>query len=992
MDLPNRGHLSPSQFRLLDLSDAVLAQLCRHLFDRDLLSASLLCRRLNEIALGTYFARNDIIQPGVKCEVVVDWEDTNGNSFNLLHALIIATYLRATEHLSLIFLNGDLSQLSRNLTCCCRLVERLSPLRKVSLEFGNTRGVKLAADEKAQKQWNSSFINLWMAVLKNGSVTSFTIRATWDFLQNYMRYADLHSTQQPRRPIAALRQLRNNINFVLATRRAVSELPLGKSTLTSLHIETPLLFLPEFYHLTVATLRCSPITSLALYSLPSGTQCAHMFDEIVATLPDLAELTMIGVQTQPKVLTRFLSRLPRLAGLTLERFPTYPSVWAEASDVPRFAHLRKLSLQWRDLAVFSQQPAFLSQLESLDVSIALIHLLECELLDTLSPTCQHPHINLSIHLHLFEGLAPASLINAFERCIDFALAMGPRWSDVFSHVRYLTLGDAGGDFGASCEFARWLRLFPAETITWDDGSPVAIPSLLSRHLVREALRHQSRSAAVVEFIPPSTTTAATFLGLPDDILLALFEYLSDELFDLSLLSRRLNFLALPVYLDRAGVVDRSTGKCTVLVGAYPQPRDALAALSIALFVFDVKSLYCDISRAPHVYPSLDQLRRLISFVERLTSVEEASLCFGASDSTPRPAPYDPLQYQWCMLFEQLLNTVVAKSRTSLSVTGSPYLFPSDMAWKQRILDSHNKNVVLTPPSHTSLKVFAFEPSSLLSPIFLPWATVAIQHSTQLSRIDILMNSNQDQFYLDILAKTIPSLRELKISIQYRVQTHILVRLLVQLPALESLHIQLNSNAPVQHYDALPTSASGPRLPRLKSLRAPGAYLNTLTRNNPLPALEALQIDVVVRKDEHSAHEVPSIFALLAHREYPFPAVTLSVQFIPTPEVASPFRTFDKMLGAEVEWEAWVPRITALELTATGPENIARTIGSYLKIFRERLGRFTKVVNVAFDYASAVQDGSEEAEAEKARLTVQAIEIGSPQIQRICINGKQWKGF
>ncbi|KAJ7105061.1 hypothetical protein C8R43DRAFT_1166038 [Mycena crocata] len=300
--------LDGPQFRILEFPDPILVQICEQLPETSILSVSSSCRRLNEIALGIYLAQNDITEPAVKCEVV-DWEDTG--TLNILHALNIATFFHCTEHFSLIFFNGNLSQLSRDLDRCSRLVQRLSPLQKVSLEFRHTIGANVVGDEKAQKQWNASFINLWMAVLKNGSVTSFAIRTKWDFMQSYMRYADSHPRSRTRvqaQLTTGLRQLRKKIDLVVSTRRVLSELPSGRSTVTALHIETPILFLPELYHLTVATLRYSPVTSLALHSLPSRSEWARVFEDVVTSLPDLEELSLVGVDAHPQILSRFLSR------------------------------------------------------------------------------------------------------------------------------------------------------------------------------------------------------------------------------------------------------------------------------------------------------------------------------------------------------------------------------------------------------------------------------------------------------------------------------------------------------------------------------------------------------------------------------------------------------------------------------------------------------------------------------------------------------------
>ncbi|KAJ7136598.1 hypothetical protein C8R44DRAFT_360123 [Mycena epipterygia] len=1013
--LSDQPKLSRPSF--LDLPDAVVLRLCQYLPDTSIHAASLSCRTLNQIALDNFLARHGIIEPAVECLVILDGFDHDGR-LNLLHALNLATSFQSTESLSLIFLNADLSLVSRDLVRCLGLVHRLSPLRNVYIEFRSTVYASETGpnqwDEKIQREWNSSVAELWIAVLQNPSVTSLKVRTQWAFDQNHKNYtSDVTSMFGSRRlggiKTRLVRTLRNKRDTTIFTRRALSELHLGRCAITTLDVDSELLLLPPIYQLIVLTMQRSPITSLGLHNaVLSPGQWSRVFTDIVAAVPDLTELEITQTDMAPKPLCRFLCQLPRLARLTIK--PYYGSATHRpptVRDIPQFPHLTKLSLHTDYLAIFLRRPDALPRAESLDIAMSIRYLMVPSILPDLSPIHRYSSPDITLHVDGFSFLY--STTDAMDCCIDFALAMGAKWGQVFGSVKALVLHNLCCSVVDSPEFSRWLTLFPMlKTVSWTDDynyCDMGPMHIFTREIARK----------VTAFIPEDVATSQSsqiwfddnlipktrFLDFPDDILLTLFEYLlSTELFDLSLVSRRLNVLALPIYLDRKGIFDRSTGKYTVTLWDRPEARDSLAALTITLFLPHPTSLsYCYVRRPLHaypVYPAINHLRRLISFVQRLSSINEVSLHFGVpSTILGRSEEYDPLQYRWCSLFEELLNVIVAKSCTSLNVQGSPYLFPAAEPWKERILEEHQKTIKLSPPLRTDITMFSFEPASLLSPVFMPWTIPVLQHS-QLTSIGIFISA-EDQHYLKILADTIPHLRVLEIreqsSGQKLLPISLIFGLLARLSMLQTLRVfDLYLNP-----DDVPTSA--PHLPHLEVLTGTDHYVQKLLcANNPLPSLQFLEIHVCLPSgfsfDENLGRPSLSSIFMNLRRFNLAPTLTLTVEFFSFQVDATwPLGAFDAMLGAD--WSDWCSCITALKLEVkwrfAPPWSYSQDIGMYLPILTKRLHRFSALSDISFNDRPHAFESSG-AEASRTELIVQAIQCGLPHIQKIQVNGKECKGY
>ncbi|KAJ6595127.1 hypothetical protein DFH09DRAFT_159014 [Mycena vulgaris] len=104
------------------------------------------------------------------------------------------------------------------------------------------------------------------------------------------------------------------------------------------------------------------------------------------------------------------------------------------------------------------------------------------------------------------------------------------------------------------------------------------------------------------------------LDLPTEILVDILEnptFPIDTLYALASLSRRLHFIALPIYFSRHGMPSTPN---SVVITMRMNRKDLLSALQIALFIPQIDSITCIF---PHpsctsIFPILPHLRRLES--------------------------------------------------------------------------------------------------------------------------------------------------------------------------------------------------------------------------------------------------------------------------------------------------------------------------------------------------------------------------------------------
>ncbi|KAF8210918.1 hypothetical protein K438DRAFT_1808449 [Mycena galopus ATCC 62051] len=178
----------------------------------------------------------------------------------------------------------------------------------------------------------------------------------------------------------------------------------------------------------------------------------------------------------------------------------------------------------------------------------------------------------------------------------------------------------------------------------------------------------------------SHTVLLGFIDLPTEVLLLIFHWLDEELFSLSILCRRLHFLALPIFLERNAIPDPCG---TVLVDFATMPNlgtlaspDAVQALSIALFVPSIEKLTC-VFPAAHTYQRIAGIRRITRLVQRLATLKKLSLEFIPHYNNPHE-PFRRKEYSQGRLWQgcysalhDLLDIVNSKLCTSLAILGSP---------------------------------------------------------------------------------------------------------------------------------------------------------------------------------------------------------------------------------------------------------------------------------------------------------------------------------
>ncbi|KAJ6459675.1 hypothetical protein C8R45DRAFT_1221380 [Mycena sanguinolenta] len=168
---------------------------------------------------------------------------------------------------------------------------------------------------------------------------------------------------------------------------------------------------------------------------------------------------------------------------------------------------------------------------------------------------------------------------------------------------------------------------------------------------------------------------AGLLDLPPEILVSILEdpAVSDTtVCFLSLVCRRLHFVALPVYFSRHGLTPSSK---SIVITMREDRRDLLAALNSALFIPDTENIECIF---PHpscisIFPLLVHLTRLESYISRLPSVKRVTLCLDVRGSVCLSVGDDRSLRAWTAGLESLLNCIVEKKCVSLAMMGGMQL-------------------------------------------------------------------------------------------------------------------------------------------------------------------------------------------------------------------------------------------------------------------------------------------------------------------------------
>lgn len=276
-----------------------------------------------------------------------------------------------------------------------------------------------------------------------------------------------------------------------------------------------------------------------------------------------------------------------------------------------------------------------------------------------------------------------------------------------------------------------------------------------------------------------------FLSLPNEILLVVFSHLEDPypLFPLSTLCRRLHFLALPIYLSRAGVCD-SSESCNISLDTR---KHVLSALQ-TLFLSTVQNLSCTFSNLDSQHRDLGRLHRLCSV---LTSIESTDLQFSSSP----PSDYtEAIQETYYRSVVDVLNTVLEKSCTTVTVgdiASATSRVPKRARRNQTpYVGTLTSSIALSPVAlrRRTLSTFRIHSEILLSPHCRAW-TLDVLNSFPLTSISIDTPSISTDVWDALFSETeIPTLSELSI-LNCRIKPSQMNLFLSRHPSVTSLHLR-----------------------------------------------------------------------------------------------------------------------------------------------------------------------------------------------------------
>ncbi|KAJ7036633.1 hypothetical protein C8F04DRAFT_1394206 [Mycena alexandri] len=632
------------------------------------------------------------------------------------------------------------------------------------------------------------------------------------------------------------------------------------SCLTHFYIQTTLLLFPGTAGWTFSVLKHSPIASLHISGLNiSQSDWGPIASKIADAAPGLLELDFDDEEIEPDCLVRrLLNRLTRLTSLKIgprmSVYLTYPRIFSHLSSwyLPAFRSLTKLSAPAPYVSLFLMRPHPLPALTSLEIpptniwKIATHHhtLIYLHLPKILRRLRDINHILYPLPVTISSEWRGHETSFLLAQHIDTSLALDPVKSDALREITHLVLEDFNSSLHPQCNCVyHWLKLFPSlQQISWQGttGHRHATDTDIPR-LAREI----SRSSPTVKNLIVNGThysicriltsadegpglaggMSSTLVDLPPEVLLSIFEFLDAELLSLSVLCRRLHFLALPLFLGRHSIPAPSE-KTLVNFDAFCTPDDdVLRALTITLFVPSIEHLSCVFPDPTYIYRHLESIRRVTRLVKRLERVGKLSLEFYPNHfrlNTSIPKFYSENRV-WELCYDALRDLMQAigdKLCTSLSVIGCPVPVSAPFQSASIRIDSITDLHLAVDYSATP---------------YSWWMFFALKNSP-ISSLKLDITADADLDAVDFAA----TLTTLSLKGGY-VPTSAIVEFLRRHPRISNLTLP---NRPSRNDPSTSTTdvARRLRLDDLVALCAPPAYiLHFLQTCDPFPALQRIMI-------------------------------------------------------------------------------------------------------------------------------------------------------
>ncbi|KAJ7216284.1 hypothetical protein B0H12DRAFT_1154174 [Mycena haematopus] len=450
---------------------------------------------------------------------------------------------------------------------------------------------------------------------------------------------------------------------------------------------------------------------------------------------------------------------------------------------------------------------------------------------------------------------------------------------------------------------------------------------------------------------------ATLLSLPNEVLIIIFEnprFPVDYLAILAVLCRRLHFVALPIYFARCGMPSPTK---SAVIHLAKDGQDVLAALNMALFITsmeDIKVFF------PHpsctsVLPLLRHLWRFHKFISRFPSVNRVILQLDARNSMCNSTGDDKALRAWSSTLGGLLNCLVEKRCTEVTVKYGGYLtrsytlaagptkrvrkivkaiqrlFLSRAAMEGRNWDFHRsreqgrERALTSIPAKVSrsstLTSLHIQSAILIMPPCLSWTLSALRHCpiTSLSLYQISLEKEIWIAALPLIARAAPNLTDLSLSELDSISAVEILGFCSRFPRLAALNIGYN-----EERQGMPTRCTKGRIPQfrnLTSLVAPPDFIQYIMRPRPsLPKLVSLCI--VFHGKTHLSTivaQLSDICELMAARSLS-PSLSLSLSLYSNITV----NAFSTLSHDVTKYLIRVASLT-LEIFPTNPDDIAHWV-------------------------------------------------------------------
>jgi hypothetical protein len=306
----------------------------------------------------------------------------------------------------------------------------------------------------------------------------------------------------------------------------------------------------------------------------------------------------------------------------------------------------------------------------------------------------------------------------------------------------------------------------------------------------------------------------TLLSLPTELIeMVVQEMEDDDVYSLSLLSRRLHSVALPIFISRQpGFFEFERLQLS------KSPLKMLRAARVALFVQHLDHVTVNLTPMEPVLPMLKSLGRLFSRIEYVGSISLQSLTFGNTLDTK----------QVVKGLVPFMEALQEKSCTTLRMSG--ITFPSERKGGQRI--------EISPL--TTLTTFDLHYSMLANLSIRNWIirTINMSPITTLCLNRVTFSAEKLSLGKDLSLLTLPFLTELSIIVLDNLQFDDVSAFLCRHRGISNLTFKcdtiINSSTPPLPKDALPL---------LDTLQATPQYIQHFLRpRDSLPNLRHVDLD------------------------------------------------------------------------------------------------------------------------------------------------------